>query len=149
MRTVLVHLRNTTEEQVVNFLKRTYTYQAGPPWICDVGGDACLYINIYRDMELESEPESIANLCNELRCRPTVSISADVSGRHPGDEQVREFVSILLSQFEGLAQDEFTEGFWTLDEIRSECRKPTASGLSGRQEGHSFFDYRDAWKPKP
>jgi hypothetical protein len=84
-----------------------------------------------------------------LEASPRSGLSADVSGRHPSDEQVREFVSTLLSDFEGLAQDDFTEGFWTLDEIRSESRKPAASGILGRQEGHSFFDYRYTWKPKP
>jgi hypothetical protein len=74
MRTVWVHLWNTTEEQAENLLKRTYTRQEGPTWICDVGGDACLYINIYRGMERVLEPEEIANLCNELRGKPTVRI---------------------------------------------------------------------------
>jgi hypothetical protein len=69
-----------------------------------------------------------------------VSVSADVSGRHPGDEQVRDFVYRLLSEFEGLAQDEYTHGFWTLDDIRLE-RKRT-SPLSSKQDGYGFFDYR-------
>src|SRR5882724_6249983 len=124
MRSVWLHLRSASEEQVVNFLKHTYTRQKGPPWICDVRGDACLYIDIDREMELELEPELLAKLRKELKGGPTVSVVADVSGRHSGDKQVREFVSALLSEFEGLAEDEFTDGFWTLDEILSRSRKP-------------------------
>ena len=100
-------------------------------------------------MELELEPELLAKLRKELKGGPTVSVVADVSGRHSGDKQVREFVSALLSEFEGLAEDEFTDGFWTLDEIRSRSRKPAGSGLSGRRKGHTFFDWRYAWHSKP
>jgi|HubBroStandDraft_6_1064221.scaffolds.fasta_scaffold463028_1 hypothetical protein len=141
MRTVLVHLRSATEEQVKSFLTHTYPRQFGPPWICDVDGDACLYINISRDMALYFEPEELASLLKQLGGALTVSVSADVSGRHPGDEQVRDFVYKLLSQFEGLAEDDYTEGFWTQDDIQSERRKPRRGGR-GRPDGHTFFDYR-------
>jgi hypothetical protein len=114
MRTIIVHLRSATEEQVEQFLTRTYPRQNGPPWICDVNGDACLYIKIYRDLNIESQPEEIALLHTQLGGEPQVSVSADVSGRHPGDEQVRDFVYRILSQFEGLAQDEYTKGFGPL-----------------------------------
>jgi hypothetical protein len=138
MRTVFVHLRNATQEQVEAFLERTYTRQHGPPWIGECDCDACLYINIYHDLRSEAEPEELASLHKELGGEPTVSVSADVSGRHRGDEQVRDFVSKLLSEFDGLAQDEYTEGFWTLDEIRSEHKKP---GLWGsKKDGHTFSD---------
>jgi len=138
MRTVVVHLRNATQALIEDFLARTYTRQKGPPWICDVDGDPCLYIHIYRDMELEFEPEEIAQLRDELGGEPTVSIAADVSGRHEGGKQVREFVFKLLTEFEGLAEDEYTKGFWTLDEVMSKSKKRDRA--SGRER--TFFDYR-------
>lgn len=140
MRTVLVHLRSGTEEQIAESLSRTYTKQKGPPWICDAGGDACLYINIHR-VSIEFEPEKLASLRKELGGDLRVSVSADVSGRHPGDEQVRDFVYRLLSEFGGLAEDDWTDGWWTLDDVMSE-RKRTST-LSG--ECHTFFDHRYPW----
>lgn len=94
-------------------------------------------------MAIETEPERIAALKKELGCEP-VSVSADVSGRHPGDQQVRDLVSKLLSEFGGVAEDEYTEGFWTLNEIQSEQRKPSLSGdgaSEGDPRGHKFFDH--------
>src|ERR1700689_4123236 len=119
MRTVLVHLRSGTEEEVAEFLSGTYPRQKGPPWICDVNGDGCLYINVYCGW-VGFAAEKAATLLKELGCDLLVSVSADVSGRHPGDEQVRDFAYGLLSEFGGLAEDDWTDGWWTLDEIMSE-----------------------------
>jgi hypothetical protein len=140
MRTVLVHLRSGTEKEITEFLSRTYPKQKGRPWICDVNGDACLYINVYR-VPVEFEAERMSSLRKELGCDLRVSLSADVSGRHPGDEQVRDFVYRLLSEFGGLAEDDWTDGWWTLDEIMSERTRP--STLSGKR--HTFFDHRYPW----
>jgi hypothetical protein len=122
MRTVLLHLRNTNQADVAQFLQATYPCQAGPPWIVEVGGDACLYINFYLDAETEFEPDDFAELCRFLAGAPSVSLAADVSGRHAGDEQVRDFVSTVLTRFDGRAQDEWTRHLWRLDEIRARHR---------------------------
>jgi hypothetical protein len=64
--------------------------------------------------------------------RAPVTVSAHVSGRHPGDDEVHQFVRSLLTRFRGAAQDEYTGHMWSLEEI-----------VSGhRVEGHRFFDYR-------
>jgi len=126
MRTVFVHLRNAAEDQVEDFLGRAYPLQEGPPWICAVEGDPCLYIQMYRELAREAAREELAGLRKSLGDGPTVSVIAEVSGRHAGDLQVRDFVSKLLSEFEGLAKDDYTEGFWTIDEIHSERRKPSS-----------------------
>ena len=146
MRTVLVHLQGTTEVQIENYFGRTYPNQKGPPWICPIGEDPCLYINIYRDIQGEFEPEDISNLQQELGGSPTVSVRADVSGRHPGDEQVRDFVLKILSEFQGVAQDDFTEGFWTEDDIRLDRRK--TSSVSANRDERTFFDYRSRKQPE-
>jgi hypothetical protein len=69
---------------------------------------------------LKPKREEIALLYTQLGGEPSASVSADVSGRHPGDERIRDFVYRFLSQFEGLEQDEHTQGSWTLDAIRFE-----------------------------
>jgi hypothetical protein len=132
VRGVVVHLRDTNEVEVAAFLQRTYPYQQGPPWVCEVDGDDYLRIDFYRDGPREVEPEDWASLTKALGGRPAVSIVVEVSGRHPGDDQVRFFVAAMLGEFQGLAQDDYTKYFWTGEEV-----------LSGhRVRGHPFFDYR-------
>jgi hypothetical protein len=64
--------------------------------------------------------------------QPTHVVQIDVSGRHEGDKEVQKCIHVLLSRFSGVVQDEFTDHFWTLQEIQS-----------GTQiEGHLFFDYK-------
>ena len=131
MRSVIVHLRDTTEQEVAGFLQRTYPFQQGPPWIAHVAGDACLYIDFYRDGPSEHEPKEWAGILASFGGEPSVSVGADVSGRHPGDEQVRDFVGALLGRFGGAAQDDYTNHLWSLEEI-----------VTGHHvQGHAFFDY--------
>jgi hypothetical protein len=131
VRSVFVHLRDATENEVAEFLQRTYPFQQGPPWICDAAGDPCLYIDFYRDRLREMEPEDMVALATALGGEPATSVVADVSGRHYGDEQVRSFVTTMLGKYAGVAQDEYTKHCWTAAEV-----------LSGFQvEGHRFFDY--------
>jgi len=136
MRTVLVHLRNTNQEDVAQFLEATYPRQGGPIWIVEVRGDPCLFIDFYRDAESEFEPDDFAQLGRFFGGAPSVSIAADVSGRHGGEEQVRAFVSTMLNRFDGRAQDDYTAHFWTLDEIRA----------GHRVQRHEFFDYMGWFK---
>ena len=101
------------------------------PWVAFVRGDACLYINLYRDGPREHEPEDWADIVRRFGGEPAVGVIADVSGRHPGDEQAAGFVAGLLSRFSGAAMDEYTSQLWSLAELRA-----------GRQvRGHPFFDY--------
>jgi hypothetical protein len=58
-------------------------------------------------------------------------VTADVSGRHPGDEQAYGFVDDLLTHFSGSAQDEYKEHLWSLDELRA----------GHHVFGHRFIDY--------
>ena len=129
VRSVIVHLSDAAEDEVARFLQVTFPFQQGPPWICDISGDPCLWIDFYRDRLTEFEPEEIAELSNALGKGPRTSVVAEVSGRHAGDEQVRYFVTTLLSKFSGLACDDFTAHYWTGAEV--------SSGFNGQQ----FFDY--------
>ena len=131
MRSVFVYLRETTEADVAAYLDRAYPAQR-EPWLVTSAGDPCLYINFYRDAPREFEPEDWANLVQRFGGEPAVGVMADVSGRHPGDEQAFDFVTDLLSSFSGAAQDEYTVHLWSLDELR------TGYHVSG----HPFFDYK-------
>jgi hypothetical protein len=129
VRSVVVHLRDTNENDVTELLRLTYPPHVGPRWIADIGGDACLYITFYRDGPLEAGDWK--RLVEAFGGEPSISIIADVSGRHPGSEQVRHFVTSLLGRFSGAAQDDYSPHLWSIDEI-----------VSGhRVHGHPFFDY--------
>jgi hypothetical protein len=134
MRSVLVHLPALTEAEIIPALDAAYPHQPGPHWICEIDGNACLYIGFYRDHAAEFEPEHLEALLRAFGGRVPVSLVADVSGRWPGDEQVRDFVRTFLTRFGGFAQDDYSEHLWSLEEV-----------LNGtRVEGHPFFDYRAA-----
>jgi hypothetical protein len=132
MRSVFIHLATTTETEVAAFLDSAFTQQAGRQWISAIDGDACLYIDFYRDHAAESEPDDHAALLRVFGGRAPVSVIADVSGRWPGDDQVRELVRRLLERFAGFAQDDYSARLWSLEEVLSHADV----------DGHPFFDYR-------
>lgn len=131
MRSIFVFLRDTTEDEVAAYFDLAYPAQQRP-WVVTVANDPCLYINFLNEGFRELEPEDWLRLKQEFRGEPAVWVMADVSGRHPGDEQVFDFVTDLLGRFSGSAQDEYTEHLWSLDELRA----------GSRVMGHPFFDYK-------
>jgi hypothetical protein len=131
MRSVVVHLRDTTESEVAAFLQQAYPSQQGPTWIAQASGDACLYIDFHPCSPSATPPEEWQAIVREFGGAPAVSVIADVSGRHPGGDQVREFVTRLLARFSGAATDDYSKHMWSLHEITS----------GHRAENHPFFDY--------
>jgi hypothetical protein len=123
-------LRITTEVEVAAYLDCAYPWQR-EPWVALVSGDACLYINFYRDGPREHEPDVWADLVRRFGDEPAVGVIAHVSGRHPGDAQVADFVAGLLTQFSGAAMDAYTTHLRSLAEVRGDHRVA----------GHQFFDY--------
>lgn len=139
MRSVEVYLRNTDQNAVTAFLNQTYSSQKGPPWIHVVNSDACLYIDFDHYIKFEYEPHEWSALVQSLGCEPQVVVTANVSGRHAGDEQVRHFIETMLTAFEGVANDSFTSYYWSRDEV-----------LNGRTvQGHRFFDYQGWSRNEP
>jgi hypothetical protein len=130
METIIVHLWDTNEEEVASFLQDTYPCQKGPPWIDEIEGDACLYINIYYDLFIESDPKEIAELTSFFGREPSVHVSADISSRHLGDHD-SDFARTLLKRYRGVANDEYTSHLWTLEEIDS----------GYLVQGHTFSDH--------
>jgi hypothetical protein len=130
MRVIIAFLRNTTEAAVSAYLDATYPEQR-EPWVALVHEDACLYIDFYRERPVEFEPEDWADVVRRFGGAPAVEVIAMVSGRHAADAEVTQFITGLLSQFDGAGMDEYSTHLWSLDELRG----------AHRVQGHPFFDY--------
>lgn len=131
MRSILLHFRSVTKAYVNDLLQQICRPAKESGWVFEVEGEPYLYIDFYLEGPREFQPEDWAALVESLGGEPAVSLIVDISGRHPGDKELREFVSAVLSKFDGFAQHEYTNHCWTLPEI-----------VSGHQEeGHPFFDY--------
>lgn len=133
MDSIILHLIDTSEEEVASFLRDTYhthQFQKGPEWIDEIDGDPCLYISFYYDMYNEYDPEAISEITSFFGRGPSVQVIADISGRHRGMRE-HDFARKLLTRFRGVAQDEYTYHLWTLDEINS----------GYVVEGHTFDDH--------
>jgi len=138
MRSILLHFRGVTRADVNHLLQKICRPANGPEWVFEVEGEPYLYIDFYTDGLREFEPQNWAALVETVGDEPAISLIVDVSGRHPGDRQLREFASAVLSEFDGFAQDDYTEHCWTLKEI-----------VSGHEEeGHPFFDYLGWYKER-
>jgi hypothetical protein len=100
------------------------------------GTDTRLWIRLTRPLELEPawERAELAAVARVVGDR-TGLVHIDVSGRVPGDDEVRSVTLSLLGLVPpARAQDDHTGHLWTAEEI--------ASG--NLVEGHPFFDY-DGW----
>jgi hypothetical protein len=81
----------------------------------DKRGNDILFVDFYR--EGPSEVEDWDGRFQRFGGPPAVTVAANLSGRHEGSPQVREFVDELLSRFRGVAEDDFALRFWTRDEV--------------------------------
>jgi hypothetical protein len=130
MRSVVIHLVDTTHEAVSARLSRFVGHSDPVEWRYPRHKPA-LYIEFYNTFENEFEPGELLPLESALGRMPDVTVIAQVSGRVPGDVELRELAECLLGTFRGLAKDEFSDHYWTIEEIRA---KASFGGLS-------FFDY--------
>ena len=127
MRSVFVHFREATEAEVTEYLSQIYTPVGEQQWTVFDRKDApLLYVAFYRDMNTEFETEDYFILLEKLGGEPCLSIVANVSGA--GEEEVRKFACDLLGRWNGLAQDDHGDYFWTREDI-----------LCERINGHKFF----------
>ena len=131
MRSVAFHLINTTKGDVARFLDEV----AVPiGWVVQWNfprASETIYVRFYDELEDEGQDDDLATLKGTLGRFREVSVIADVSGRIPGDTEVKALAGLLLGGFNGVAEDGYTDHCWTLAEIRS--------GVQAR--GHEFFDY--------
>jgi len=130
MRSAVIHLVNTTRQEVSARLSRFVGHSDPVEWRYPRHKPA-LYIEFYHTFDSEFEPAELQQLESALGKMPDVTVIAQVSGRVPGDVELRDLAECLLGTFRGVAKDEFSDHYWTIEEIRA---KVSFGGLS-------FFDY--------
>lgn len=121
MRSVHVYLRDTTQDAVAAVLDSAYPGQRFP-WLHVVTDDPHLYIDLVSANWSKIDPDHWMEFKDQFGGEPAVAVTADVSGRHPGGSQVLGFVTLLLSNFSGLANDDYTDRLWPLSEIVGKAR---------------------------
>lgn len=131
LRSIFVHLVNAEKSDVSEVLDDSYKRNNDEPqqWLCLEDNEAVLYIEYYSDYH-EYESVEWSRLDERLGAKPSITVVADVSGRYSGRSKAVELVQILLSNFEGIAQDD-SEGAWSLNEIVEDRT----------YEGNVFFPY--------
>ena len=134
MRSVVIHLADTTRDTVRERLSVFAGPANGDEWRYPGSSKPILYISFYENYEREFEPNELRPLQAALGKMPDVIVIANISGRTPGDAEVRQFVECLLGTFCGVAHDGYSDHCWTLVEIRSVATV----------QGHPFFDY-EGW----
>ncbi|ESQ76128.1 hypothetical protein [Asticcacaulis sp. AC402] len=77
MRSVIVHLIETTEAEVSAFLETQYPTQAGPPWVALSNNDPCLYFNFYTYLLEEAGPDKLSELERRLGLMPSIRAQSD------------------------------------------------------------------------
>jgi hypothetical protein len=116
MRSVFIHLWDTTEADVAATLDSMCTPDRDGRWLLLVGeDDPCLYVCFYRDgpREVERWTERFASQGGP----PTVIVGVDISGRHDGWPQARAFVAGLPARQRGVATDDDRGRLWTRGEV--------------------------------
>lgn len=133
MRSVFFHLIDVTRESIAARLP-SLAHPNGGAYLPTGTPEPVLFLAFYNDLLIEAEPTELKALEASLGRLPDVTVVADVSGRVPGDKDVRQFAELLLNEFRGVAWDDYTDHCWTLHEIQTDAKV----------EGHSFFDY-EGW----
>ena len=98
MRSVFLHLKEVEKKSVVTALDQICDRpngSTGEDWLCLKNEDPVLYVGFYTDYT-EYEPDSWKVIIDALGCEPTVSVVADVSGRHNGKPEVVAFLKAVL-----------------------------------------------------
>jgi hypothetical protein len=143
MRSVFVFPRADLE-RVKRELTRLARVERDGKWLIDAADPAdspAIYVCIettaddlaplYRDWE----PSAVEALRAALGDVPAWSVSCDISGRVPGDVEIRALVLELLAEG-GVALDDFSDHCWTAAEIAEDR---VVDGLR-------FFDYRTSFE---
>lgn len=136
MRTVIFHLKDTTSQEVGQRLDEFARLNIMGEWRYPreaVGADWVLNIRFYDELLNEVEEDLADDLESALGQMPDVSVSAEVSGRFSGEKEIQQLATYLLSQFQGVAWDDYTEHCWTLAEIQQQVLV----------EGRTFFAPED------
>jgi hypothetical protein len=102
-----IHLRDTTDSDVADFLRRTYTHQQGPPWAYAVQGEVVTYLDCYPIELAQFDDFAWDSLIREMKALPAVTVIAHVMKGHFNHPQGVPYVlKAVLSEFQGVAQDQ-------------------------------------------
>lgn len=120
MRSIFIYLWQTTESTVATALDAAYSRapRADLEWIQSINEDPYLYISFYHDGPAETGDWDTRFAAHGGP--PTVSVVVDISGRHEGWPQTRDFAVWALSRFNGIAEDDNAERFWSREEIEED-----------------------------
>lgn len=137
MRSVFMLFETRHRDAVVEFLDQycdeKFKKRETTQWNVLKNGDGMFYIDeISMDqllMEIGDDSPYLYIL--ETLQKPLCCWQIDISGRHDGTVEIKQLLHELLSQINGFAMDDFTEYFWTLEEIEN----------GTLVEGRAFFDY--------
>ena len=122
MRTVFAHLKNASDREVAEWLSSFVGLRCSDDmWRYPHAEAPVLYIEFYRDYHSEYEPEEYERLVKELGGEPSTTVVADVSGRADGTTEVKALFGGLLRRFDGLASDNYSSHYWTIERDREQC----------------------------
>ncbi|MDA0172155.1 hypothetical protein OJ998_23835 [Solirubrobacter taibaiensis] len=139
MRTVFVFPRAPFDETIQRVQRLAAPTQAHP-WIINSAPKRRQNPAIYVDLATTNdssplycdwEPEAMHALATALGALPYWAVTCDITGRIPGDEQIRAFVLALIEDG-GVAMDDYSDHCWSADDIVS----------NRRVDGLKFFDYQ-------
>jgi hypothetical protein len=128
---VWFHLFDASPEAVGALLSEAGCQRVGDDsWNYPAGPQAVVYISLNQAGSFDPGSAITPGAQTE--------VLADVSGRVPGDDEVRFLAKLLLSCFRGIAFDDFMSDThaWTLAEINA----------GKRFGGLAFFDYLGAYR---
>ncbi|WP_459558248.1 hypothetical protein [Lacunimicrobium album] len=116
MRSVFALLRNTTEQEVRDYLDSLYEFSLGE-WYLSDGKSTLLHIGFYNDAAVEIEQEKLADIFKRFGREPAVWVGVDISSRVEIENEVTTFLKGILTRFDGSALDDWSNHLWTLEVI--------------------------------
>jgi hypothetical protein len=133
MRSAFIYIREPRAVALVSHLDAICSRRNGQneAWLIEKDDDQVLWVEFYENEYWdEVEPVSWEALVAKLGGVPACAICVDVSGRHPGKEELFKFLADFSKRYEGCILDDFTDYSWSVSEI-----------LEGKRiNGHSFFE---------
>ena len=135
MRSIYIYIKENKSSEVASYLDSICTSRKAhnETWLYEYNNDQFLYIEFYEKKYWdEIHKKDLEKLISKLGTEPKLSLCIDVSGRHPGKEELFSFLKLFLKKYDGVVLDDYTNFAWKLNEI-----------LDGKLiEGHPFFDYK-------
>ena len=131
MRSILIHFQSENESLVGDWLDKAATRMEAQEWHLRSGGQTILSCRLSDDFS-DWSPGELDSLRNAVPA-PSLYLQADVSGRIPGDDEVKALWQGVLDIVPAArVQDDHTEHLWTREEL----------DRGTLVQGHPFFDYK-------